>query len=147
MAARLIFPTKQGGCIQTVYLVKPCFVLSPNSHAEIIWKLFVDTARAIAGTVQTIELFEWSSATAQGLSLSYLQVWALPVVLRKICSSHHLLNPFVSRMNIFIFLHSHSFIFFQIAERFLSTSSSLKTQRFSAIFFRWLYILSMCYGI
>lgn len=112
MAARLIFPTKQGGCIQTVHLVTPCFVLSPNSHVEIIWKMFVDIARAIAGIVQTVELFEWSSATAQGLSSSYLQVWALPVLLREICSWCHLFKPFVSRMNILIFLHSHSFIFF-----------------------------------
>ena len=52
----------------------PCFVLSPNSHAEIIWKMFVDIVRAIAETMQTTELFEQSSATAQGLTLFCLLV-------------------------------------------------------------------------
>lgn len=40
----------------------PCLVSSANSHAEIIWNIFVDI-------VQTTELLEQSSATAQGLTL------------------------------------------------------------------------------
>lgn len=52
----------------------PYFVLSPNSHAEIIWKMFVDIAGALAKTMQTVEPFEQSSATAQGLTLFCLLV-------------------------------------------------------------------------
>lgn len=49
VAARTIFPTKEGGCIQTAYIQKHlCFVLSPNSHVGIIGKIPVDISRAIA---------------------------------------------------------------------------------------------------
>lgn len=54
--------------------IDPYFALSPNSHAEIIWKMFVDIARALAETMQTVELFEQSSVTAQGLTLFCLLV-------------------------------------------------------------------------
>lgn len=59
--ARLIFPKKQGGCVWT-NSEGSLLCATPNSHAEIIWKMFVDT-------VQTTELLEQSSATAQGLTL------------------------------------------------------------------------------
>lgn len=103
-----------------------CFVPLPNSHGEIIWKIFVDT-------VQTNQLLKQSSATAPSLTMCVCDQFR--------CSLQHPQNSvhFVIHIallpaeSIFVFLGIHIPLFLFRLHLGFFLLYHLKTQCFTAV--------------